>query len=311
MSKLIVMVGIQGSGKSTIAKELAKEYGQDWEHTGGPYSDWGGCAMTHIDAPIVSSDEIRKEFPNFGNEKVFKELYSRVNKLLEKGANVIMDATNITIKARKQIFEMVKVPCEKIAYVINTSYEECVRRVKERNEDPNQHFVPLDVVEKYWKSFQCPAKFEGWDEIILHNKIEFNKDFATEIYNQMLKFDQDNPNHTYTLGHHSGLVFKLVLGNTFDKHLAMGVQLHDVGKLFTKVPNKKDSSYSSYYGHENVGGYWKMCNGWSPEEIKYETYHMHPYQWKTDKAHEKWKKIFGEEMYNNLLFLNRCDREAH
>ena len=80
--KLIVMVGLQASGKSTRANELAKSY----------------------NATVVSSDCIRSQNKELDNDKVFKYLYSQVNEYLSMGLNVIIDATNITIKARKQIF---------------------------------------------------------------------------------------------------------------------------------------------------------------------------------------------------------------
>ena len=52
-NSLIVMVGIQGSGKSTKAKELSVLY----------------------NAVILSSDEIRKTNPSWDNNKVFEYLY--------------------------------------------------------------------------------------------------------------------------------------------------------------------------------------------------------------------------------------------
>lgn len=328
--KLIVMVGIQGSGKSTQAKILAEQYKQTWGNTSGYECGFGGSAMTEMDAPIVSSDEIRKELDLWDNSLVFEEVYRRINKYLKNGANVIFDATSATLKSRQQIFERVKEPCMKIAYVMNVPYEECVKRVEERN-NTDSHTVPLDVVEKYWKSFQCPAKFEGWDEVILHNMVDRDVIIEDVIIEKMFNFNQNNPNHSLSLGEHSFEVFsKLVetfypgininsntLWDEIDNNtketinLIRGTYLHDVGKLFTRVPNKKDPSYDSYYSHAEVGAYFKICKGWTPEEVKYETYHMHPYQWKTEKSHSKWKKIFGEEFYNNLLILNKCDIEAH
>ncbi len=310
--KLIVMVGIQGSGKSTQAKKLAEEY----ENT-----------------IIVSSDKIRKDYPELrnDNEKVFNKFYADINYHLRHGFNVIADATNITLKSRKSYFERVKIDCTKIAYVMNTSYKGCMIRVEKRNESGNSHVIPLEVVEKYWKSFQCPAKFEGFDEIILHNMVNRDDIIEYAIIEKIFNFNQNNPNHSLSLGEHSfGVFSKLVetfypgininsnmLWDEIDNNtketinLIRGTYLHDVGKLFTRVPNKKDPSYDSYYSHAEVGAYFKICNGWTPGEVKYETYHMHPYRFKTEKAHSKWKKIFGEEFYNNLLILNKCDRDAH
>ena len=56
------MVGLQGSGKSTKAKEIAKS----------------------LDAVVLSSDEIRKTNPSWDNNKVFVYLYDQMNKYLSE-----------------------------------------------------------------------------------------------------------------------------------------------------------------------------------------------------------------------------------
>ena len=85
------MCGLSGSGKSSIAKDLAVKY----------------------HAEIVSSDAIREEL--FGscqnqsdNEKVFNIFNKRIRESLNKNKNVIADATNITIKSRRAIVEYVR-----------------------------------------------------------------------------------------------------------------------------------------------------------------------------------------------------------
>lgn len=37
-------------------------------------------------------------------------------------------------------------------------------------------------------------------------------------------------------------------------------------------------------------------------------YHMMHFNWNTDKANEKWKKIFGEYKYQMFLDFNKCDK---
>lgn len=114
MPTVIVMCGLQGSGKSTKARYLKEEM--------------GNCE-------IVSSDAIRKEFDNnITNDKVFKIYYARAREFLKAGTNVILDATNITIKSRKQIFEQLKgIDCTKECYVMNVPYEQCLKNLDERN----------------------------------------------------------------------------------------------------------------------------------------------------------------------------------
>ena len=90
--KFYVMVGLSASGKSTISKEIAKEK----------------------DCVIVSSDNIRGEICEDGvidqskNDEVFKIFHQRIRDNLKAGKNVIADATNINMKARRSLLENVK-----------------------------------------------------------------------------------------------------------------------------------------------------------------------------------------------------------
>ena len=176
LPKLVVMCGLQGSGKSTIAEELSLKYNMI----------------------VLSSDKLRKEFPDCENDWIFRRLYSQANIALKQGLNVIIDATNITIKYRKQIFLNIKEPCKKICYIVNTPYEICVERVENRNEDVNSHQVPLEVVRRYLESFEVPFYEEGWDHIILYNILD--QYLAYENYNIFIHstkgFNQKNKHHT-------------------------------------------------------------------------------------------------------------------
>ena len=80
MPFLFFLVGISGSGKSTIAQEYAEKF----------------------NAEVFSSDKIRFEL--YGDEsiqdnpqKVFQILHKRIKTALKQGKNAIYDATNLLI----------------------------------------------------------------------------------------------------------------------------------------------------------------------------------------------------------------------
>ena len=146
MAKLIMLIGIQGSGKTTYSKELSKK----------------------IDAEIISSDRIRQLYKGIDEKEVFPTVYKLCAAKLKENKNVILDATHITPKVRKRTFDALdaySVYYEKIAYFINTPIEECVRRVAKRNEDPNELYLPLEVIESYGKNLIPPSYEEGFIEI--------------------------------------------------------------------------------------------------------------------------------------------------
>lgn len=127
--KLIVMCGLSGSGKSTIAQNLAENMGN---------------------TVIVSSDEIREEvFGNYEdtehNADVFKIYHERIKNALENNHNVIADATNLTMKSRRATLENVKgMDVERMCYIVPKPFEQCKTDNQKR-----EHSVP-DV--RYWIS---------------------------------------------------------------------------------------------------------------------------------------------------------------
>ena len=90
---LYIMCGLSGSGKSTIATQIANK---------------------NPNTIIVSSDAIREELTgNYEdqehNEEVFKIFYDRIRKNLENKKNVIADATNLTMKSRRAIMMKINI----------------------------------------------------------------------------------------------------------------------------------------------------------------------------------------------------------
>lgn len=185
------MCGLPASGKTTKAKEIVAEEGAEY----------------------VSSDEIRKELYGdescqSNNQKVFEHYYQRMNQYLSEGKDVVIDSTNVTLKSRKRILSECKVNCVKILYVIATPIEYCYE-----NDSKRERQVGKEIIDKFWKSFQFPQGFEGFDSIVIiqnnHEK-KFDKDFFEETIKKMNDFDQKNPHHKFTLGEHCLITKKLL-----------------------------------------------------------------------------------------------------
>ena len=314
MSNLYVMIGLPGSGKSYWANKLCIENEQ-----------------LHEPTIILSSDEYRKnlygdESDQTHNNEVFNTLYSDMKKYLLDGKSVIFDATNITVKTRKRIFnEINNIPDVNhvIAYVVCPPIEKCYEQNSMRARK-----VENWVIDKFHRSFQFPQKFEGFDMIWVNDGINFYDenempDFSPDEYNiivsRMMEFDQRNPHHKYTLGMHCTEVAIEWLKKNGNKNDAgyKAALIHDIGKLFTQTFD--ENGVAHYYNHDSIGAYIIACNldiiqpcvNWDElfEVLFCVNYHMRAHNdFKHEKAERKYRALFGNERFDRLMMFGECDR---
>ena len=295
MNKLYMMIGLPGSGKSTISRKLSKKE----------------------NAVIVSSDDIRKEI--FGNEKnqsdnkkVFKIAEERVKEKLKIG-NVIYDATNINYKKRMEFLQKIK-DVEKIAFLVLTPYRECLLRNEQR-----ERRVPISVIKRMYCNFYVPQYYEGFDNIMIFNSSSISLNFNTdELFKRLNYISQDNPHHTLTIGKHC-----LKVASEFDKEeqdiLFKAALYHDIGKEFTKqfVNCKGEKTdIAHYYNHEKVSAYKAMF--YLTDEPKWKVlyickliqWHMLLHNNLSEKGKKKYIDLLGQECWKDLELLYQADLKA-
>lgn len=151
MTKFTMMVGISGSGKSTMAKDLLSQ---------------------NYDV-IVSSDDIREEV--WGNASIqnrpdiiFNIAHERIIEALKDGKNVIFDATNLKSKDRKNLLDKISniSGVENTCIIVYPYLEWCIK-----NQDKRDRKVPEEVIRKQFKNFQLPTSDEGWDFIFITDHV--------------------------------------------------------------------------------------------------------------------------------------------
>lgn len=203
---------------------------------------------------------------------------------------------------------------------MNTPIKECIKRDKKR-----ERSVGVDVINKFYQSYQHPQKFEGFDEIIIDNlNIEDNRS-VIHFRDLMEDFNQHNPHHKYSLDEHCKKLADnygsddAVLGNI--KYIA-GL-FHDVGKLYTQRFDEKGIAH--YYNHDSVGAYelishldlwfWIYSNiidlDGLNEILFYVNYHMRAHKdFLNPKAEKKYRKLFGDERFDSLIEFAENDKKA-
>ena len=289
---LWVMVGLSGSGKSSVAKEIAEN---------------------NSNTIIVSSDSIREELTgDYGDQKnnkeVFKVFHKRIREALENNTNVIADATNITMRSRRAIIENIKgIECRKIAYLILKPFDQC--KIDNLN---RQHPVPGEVLDKQIRKFQIPFYEEGWSFIKRRDFLRDGEITILDISLKMKNFDQKNPHHTMSLLDHSDCTYKLFADKEYPMSFQLGALLHDVGKLYCQTFDELGVAH--YFDHNSIGSYLILTS--LDEFYHYDildtcfliNYHMMPFSWTTEKSKKRWKKRFGEYKYQMLLDFHECDK---
>ena len=202
-------------------------------------------------------------------------------------------------------------------YLMATPFSECVERSKCR-----ERVVPYEVLERMYKSIWIPQYYEGWDRIEIVYQDGFKTLDTKELFwgeNGLAWINQDNPHHNLTVGAHCIATYANIHGGSPELYEA--AMLHDIGKPFTKAfKNSKgdDTDIAHYYEHHHVSAYDSLFYISPALDVLYVAgliqWHMRPFELervpKSQKALEKFKRLIGEKMYNDVMVLHEADIKA-
>ena len=285
MPTITLMIGLPASGKSTYARR-------------------------YLNTTIISSDALRAELYGDENDQrhnreVFQVLHARVQMALAHGEDVVVDATNLTMKSRRPLLDMARrYHATAKAIIMATPFH----TVLEWNEKRERH-VLVEVLYACRARFQMPCENEGFRFIEMVSAALP----TTPLCYPAEPFDQMNPHHHDTLQTHVDRVCALVKQKAFydptipPAHynaLLRAAQWHDIGKPLTQTFD--DAGVAHYYGHASVGAYEVMVAYRDILMTQLVCYHMEPFQ----LTEEKGVKRFGAELWHLLQLLHEADVET-
>ena len=308
MAELIYLVGVAGSGKSSVAMRYA---------------------LTRS-AIIYSSDSIREEI--YGDEncqknpgRVFDILNQRVIKALSQGYDVVYDATNLSCKRRMNFLKTIAhIDCKKTCVVVVTTPEDIEERMKYR-----ERKVPMDVVHRQLCQFQCPNYYEGWDKIVVsyNSKPEACHDSYVKLWGECF-IPHDNPHHSLSVIEHMSKAADVAEDFAWkDDELSLVherwvARIHDIGKPRCKTftdRNGNATTEAHYFGHQNYSAYYSLIFDNSDFDISLNDsldnacliqWHMEHYL-RNGSALDKFYKMIGPKLEKRLHVLEKADKAAH
>ncbi|NES91304.1 MULTISPECIES: AAA family ATPase [Okeania] len=146
MSKLIILIGLPASGKSTLARKIVTRYHQ---------------------CQLISTDAIRAEL--FGDEaiqgpwlRVWQQVQQQFYQAVRQKSLAIYDATNVQRRQRRQVIDLAKESgfTHLTGLWLDKSLELCLTRNQQR-----QRQVPEEVIMKMYRQLTDapPSCEEGLD----------------------------------------------------------------------------------------------------------------------------------------------------
>lgn len=123
MRDLLLMHGIQGSGKSTFIKENNLE----------PYTICPDKLRLLFEAPIIDPRTGKKSISQKNDKKVWDLVNKLVEEKMARGEFIVIDAMNIDMSTWKKLAEKYRYHIYYKSF-LNISLEECIKRNKQREE---------------------------------------------------------------------------------------------------------------------------------------------------------------------------------
>ena len=288
--KFIMMSGIAGSGKTTIAKSLC-----------GP------------DTVYISADEIRQEL--FGDVsdtehtgQTFDTAHRRAIAALRAGKDVVYDSTNLNTRRRASMLRDLTRRFKGLQtelHLVLAEPKQCIA-----NQLTRDRMVPTESIDKMVNRFTVPGLQEAWSEpIVVHNPF-WREGMLDEYIAATHGVGQLGKWHQETVDHHQQLTAQYAAEQGFSDLVCEIAKIHDIGKPDVRFVDENGNAH--FYGHANRGAYLYLCAMAKDGPLDNEVWkramliqrHMDIMR-KEDISHVI--SAMGEDLYQEMLDLYEAD----
>lgn len=244
MTRLYILVGAPAVGKSTWIKN----------------NKGNGI--------VVSSDEERiKKYGYLAQEDpqaIFKLMHSKTLDYLGENIDVFFDATNVSRKHRRVLYEKVKNKYPNTEVIYTLIHKPLNVILEQNSHRPKEEYVPEYVIKNKYINIDPPRINVDCDSILIDSPDfeEYKKEYTYRINER-----HNSPYHKETINKHIKLVTDLAPDNL--KEVA---KFHDLGKSICRISEKNNSladryikeiygDFNRYNNHEKVSAiYYLIAN---------------------------------------------------
>lgn len=253
MTVVNVMVGVPGSGKSTLIEKLRSPDKKE---------------------SILSSDEIREVFELKNNSKVFEKMNSFLRDMVkeEELDTIFYDATNVNRRRRRSLYRNIKNWNKKTHVNIIFNSIPLSTAIERNSTRPEEDRVPFHVVKRMHRQLQIPRIGVDCDTLqvagipIFNSDVNYKFDNINTVEDFVKTTDErwkmelmlsDTPHdckpwHLESVFEH----INLAINNSYRKDLEIIALLHDLGKGIAKQVDK--TGYATYRGHASVSAHYYL-----------------------------------------------------
>ncbi len=148
MKKVIISIGVPGSGKTTTLKKFAEKYGYEY--------------LSPDDIRIAMLGEIADQSKD---KEITNEVRRKTKEFLKLGNTVVVDTVFSDAKKRKEFLDFARENgAEKIQGIV---FDVPIKIAKERNKKRRDHHVPEQIIDRLTSELEetKPEIKEGFDGI--------------------------------------------------------------------------------------------------------------------------------------------------